>query len=899
MAEKKKNTKKSTAKKDTKAKQSAKQETKAKQSAKQEKIDKLELKAKQRQTVAAVIFCVSLFMLVVAVFKGGIDSAYNKYHNFHMGFWGFGAYIVPFILIVFAVMLSKNENKKKSIRFLALALILTVSVQALWLLIVSGFESNITFKDIVSAEFGKETTHGGMFGAMLGGMFYVLTHSKGASIAIVAVILLTCILFISRTTIATLFKPVEKTGKVVKEKGTEQIKKQSQNIFEKRERQKQERIERERAEAEAAAERLREYEERKKKQQFDDFSAMGIDVEAAFNEAIGLRTLVDKDKKPIEQKPPVDTVSTDEENITDDFDNIENVDDSYSDLINELEPPFIQSSLSLDELVEQVALKSEENIPSQDDGFENIEAKPKKKKLENADDEIAEFENDILENEQEIKVYEKPSFDLLTPPSGGGMKTTRDELKENGEKLIAALNSYGVEASILDIVPAPAVTRYELSPAAGVKIKQITNLADDLSLHLAAVGGIRMEAPIPGKAAIGVEIPNREKGTITLRECLESTEFAKSKGKLSVVLGKNIAGSVIVANLAKMPHLLVAGTTGSGKSVCLNAMILSILFNATPDEVKLILIDPKTVEFSVYNNIPHLLVPVVNDPRKAAGALCWAVTEMLNRYKILNGNNVRDLDEYNRLCDTNPELTKIPKIVIFIDELSDLMMVAPAEVNESIKRLAQMARAAGIHLVLATQRPSVDVITGVIKANIPSRIALSVASQVDSRTIIDVAGAEKLLGYGDMLYWPSNVRQPMRVQGCYMSSAEISRVIDFIKKQGETAYDESIQEEIESQIIPEKKKETVEGKIMNKDAEDEEIIEEAIKFFAENPQSCTGSAFQRRFGFGFQRAGRILDIMERRGYIGPIQGSKPRELLITPTQYLQQKATSELEEEEE
>ena len=398
---------------------------------------------------------------------------------------------------------------------------------------------------------------------------------------------------------------------------------------------------------------------------------------------------------------------------------------------------------------------------------------------------------------------------------------------------------------------------------------------------------MRIEAPIPNKAAVGIEVPNKICGSVCLRELIDSNEFSVAKGKLTVALGKDIAGKIVLADLAKMPHLLIAGTTGSGKSVCTNSMIQSVLYRASPNDVRMLLIDPKQVEFGVYNGIPHLLVPVVTDPRKAAGALGWAVTEMLNRYKLFAENNVRDLQSYNALARKSDTLHTMPLILIVIDELADLMMAAANEVEDAIIRLAQMARAAGMHLVIATQRPSVDVITGLIKANIPSRLALTVASQVDSRTILDCGGAEKLLGRGDMLFMPVGVSKPMRVQGCFVSNQEVESVVSFLKSSEKQDYDENVMQEIERQAA-------ASGKNNGKSAGDsdevegdgDEMLPQAIEVVVEAGMAST-SLLQRRLRLGYARAGRIIDEMEQRGIVGPHEGSKPRQVLITRQQWLE------------
>ena len=486
--------------------------------------------------------------------------------------------------------------------------------------------------------------------------------------------------------------------------------------------------------------------------------------------------------------------------------------------------------------------------------------------------------------------YNFPPLEILNKSDNPHEGDITAELNNNGKMLVDILKSFNVQTRIIDISRGPAVTRYELQPASGVKISKITTLADDIALNLAS-SGVRIEAPIPGKAAVGVEIPNKVVSVVKMRELISSNKFTSAKSKLTVVLGRDISGEIMTADLAKMPHLLIAGSTGSGKSVCINSFIISILYNAKPDEVKLLMIDPKVVELGVYNGIPHLLVPVVTDPRKAAGALNWAVNEMLNRYKRFAENNVRDLDSYNDLIERNPCLTdkegevleKMPQIVIIIDELSDLMMAAPNEVEDYICRLAQMARAAGMHLVIATQRPSVDVITGIIKANIPSRIALAVSSQIDSRTILDMSGAEKLLGRGDMLFSPVGSPKPIRVQGCYVTDREIEKVIDFIKNSQESKYDSKIAAEIEKNAISDNSKGNDSA---GEEGSTDPMMNEAIKCVVEAGQAST-SLLQRRLRVGYARAGRLVDEMEQMGIVGPHEGSKPRQVLITYQQFME------------
>ena len=490
-------------------------------------------------------------------------------------------------------------------------------------------------------------------------------------------------------------------------------------------------------------------------------------------------------------------------------------------------------------------------------------------------------------------VYTLPPVNLLNPVQKKLTQADIDnEIDRNSRKLVEALQSFGVQTKLVGVSRGPSVTRYELQPAPGVKISKITGLQDDIALNLASAG-VRIEAPIPNKSAVGIEVPNKARDTVFFRELVDTTEFKKSfDKKLETVLGKDISGAMVTCNIAKMPHLLIAGTTGSGKSVCVNSIIMSILMKSTPQDVRLIMVDPKKVEFMMYNGIPHLLIPVVTDPKKAAGALAWAVNEMLNRYKQFSDNNVRDFTGFNELAkDPDSGLMKMSHIVIFIDELADLMMASPKDVEDSIVRLAQMARAAGMHLVIATQRPTVNVVTGLIKANIPSRIALMVASQTDSRVILDVSGAEKLLGNGDMLYMPVGLPKPVRVQGCFVSDKEVERVVEFIKQTFQAEYDELVMEEVERQT--EMVASAQDGKSSgNSESGDidtsDERLEEAIDFVVESG-TCSTSSLQRRLKLGYGRAARLVDIMEEMGIVGPLEGSKPRQVLMTKQEWAERK----------
>ena len=481
--------------------------------------------------------------------------------------------------------------------------------------------------------------------------------------------------------------------------------------------------------------------------------------------------------------------------------------------------------------------------------------------------------------------YQYPPIELFERSPDESDPTAQDELKANAQKLVDTLESFGVRTRVLDISRGPAVTRYEVQPMAGVKISRITSLADDIALNL-AVADVRMEAPIPGKPAVGIEVPNHKRQAVYIRSVFESQSFLRMSSPLGIALGKDIAGVAQVADLCKMPHLLIAGSTGSGKSVCVNSIIMSLVFRSSPEDVKLLLIDPKVVELAEYNGIPHLLMPVVTEPKKAAGALGSAVQEMERRYRMFAENNVRDIKSFNKLAAERPDLEKMPYIAIVIDELADLMMVVGKDVEDSICRIAQKARAAGMHLIVATQRPSVDVITGLIKANIPSRIAFAVSSQVDSRTILDGAGAEKLLGQGDMLFMPVGAPKPTRIQGTFVRDEEISRVLDFIKSSATVQYDEAMIEAMEKHAIQDGKKGSS-GADADEEPDSDPMFKQAVEVVIDAGQAST-SLLQRRCKLGYARAARIMDEMEQKGVIGPYEGAKPRAVLISRQQWIEQ-----------
>ena len=568
------------------------------------------------------------------------------------------------------------------------------------------------------------------------------------------------------------------------------------------------------------------------------------------------KKMLKKNKKSIDIPLDEDDELPMEEQITI---NLNQEHDLAKNKVKESEPVMVAS---------QIARQEEKINPN------TIEAnlfKTEEEKKEDKTKQVLQLEHTITVEEEN---YEFPPIQFLSQGDPRQLKGGKKYIAENATKLQKTLYSFGVSAKVENVSVGPAITRYELRPAEGVRVSKIAKLADDIALNLAAQS-IRIEAPIPGKQAVGIEIPNKENEMVHLRDIIESDRFIDHESKLAFALGKDVAGEAIVTDIAKMPHVLIAGSTGSGKSVCINTLITSIIYKAKPSEVKLVMVDPKVVELSVYNGIPHLLIPVVTDSKKAAGALAWAVQEMENRYKLFAGKGVRDLKGYNEAIKNEEGAGVLPQIVIIIDELADLMMVAAKEVEDAICRLAQMARAAGMHLVIATQRPSVDVITGLIKANVPSRIAFAVSSQIDSRTILDMVGAEKLLEKGDMLFYPVGVSKPTRIQGAFVSDKEVEKIVDFLKSNGEVTYSEDIIEKIEKANNPEK-----EIKDVDEDDGTDPFLMDAIETVIDTKTAST-SFIQRKFKVGYARAGRIIDQMEERGVISGYQGSKPREVLMT------------------
>lgn len=785
--------------------------------------------AANRQLAAIILFAVSVFFICLSFINGG--GLWGGLRTLSFGLFGFSAFIWPLVLIYVAVMATLDKTDQKiGVKIFEAAMLIILLSAAIH---IFGFHGVVDFSENVidaynAYRFDGSLVGSGAVGAIIGGAILLATgSSKPAAIAIILILMFLFLMLMTGTTLKKLMKGVYSPVKKVSEYREEKL------------------------------EQLASAEERNRE---------------SFNPDVDLGPEPVTEKSAKKSKKTADIVQ---------FDNADKKESNEAET-NELTE---SKPVLLDDIIKKMngdEANSQISKPIEEAAKSSASASA----LKSVKGTLSDDENDKPKAE-----YQLPSLDCLAEPKNGRNVKYEDELKANATKLVDTLKSFGVETRIVDISRGPSVTRYEIQPAAGVKISRITNLSDDIALNLAA-SGVRIEAPIPNKAAVGIEVPNKNRSTVTLREIIDTDQYRNAKSKLFVALGKDIAGNCTYADLAKMPHLLVAGTTGSGKSVCLNSMIVSILYNAKPDEVKLLMIDPKQVEFTVYNGIPHLIVPVVSDPRKASGALAWAVTEMLSRYKTFSDNNVRDISGYNSICESIGQ-KKMPQIVIFIDELSDLMMAAPHEVEDSICRLAQMARAAGMHLVIATQRPSVDVITGLIKANIPSRISLKVSSQIDSRTIIDTAGAEKLLGNGDLLFYPVGIAKPQRIQGCFLSDKEVETVVDFIKKQEKSSYDDEVMNEIERQAAMEKKKNG--GAVSDgddSDGETDEMVPEAIEVVVDAQMAST-TLLQRKLKLGYARAARIIDTLEERNIIGPYEGSKPRKVLVTKQQWYEMNALAQ------
>ncbi len=780
-----------------------------------------------KQLTSIILFAVGILSFCLAVIDA--EGLWGALRTLTFGVFGFCSFIFPLFILAISAIIALDKTDEKTIVKLVEAFVLITMLTS----IVHIFQCNSSsyFEAIEDAynmyKIDGSMLGGGVWGALFGGLILLITGSNKLAALIIAFLILFVVVMILLN--ITLGNLFRSMSKPVKKIGEYT----GDKITEYGEKIEQKNAERER-----------------RKREFNPDVPLGPEPEKMTED------IEEDDLVPYKEIKG------------------EEIDNTLVDTVKK-EDEVKEKVINLDDIIKKSSVsKNDDTEPKEQLKIKDVE--------ETAEDDF---------DDEETKPYILPSLDCLNLPKNNNTAGFENELKQNANKLVETLKSFGVETRIVDIARGPSVTRYEIQPAAGVKISKITNLSDDIALNLAA-SGVRIEAPIPNKAAVGIEIPNKNRQSVTLREVIDTPAYKNAKSKLTVALGKDITGEFVYSDLVKMPHLLIAGTTGSGKSVCLNSMIVSILYNASPDEVKLLMIDPKQVEFTIYNGIPHLLVPVVSDPRKASGALAWAVTEMLTRYKTFSENSVRDISGYNSICESQGK-KKMPQIVIFIDELSDLMMAAPNEVEDSICRLAQMARAAGMHLVIATQRPSVDVITGIIKANIPSRISLSVSSQVDSRTIIDSVGAEKLLGNGDMLYYPVGIPKPIRVQGCYLSDKEVENVVTFIKNQEQSVYDDAVMKEIDRQAANTgAKKKDVSSSEGDEDSPADEMLPKAIEAVIE-AQSASTTLLQRKLKLGYARAARIIDELETRGIIGPYEGAKPRKVLISKQQWYEMNALAQ------
>lgn len=783
------------------------------------------------------------------------------------GVFGFIAYIIPIVLFIGVTFFISNKGNSVAYAKTVSGIVLICMLCTLLQLLLDGYRKGTSLLDYYRIASRYKTD-----GGILGGIFVEMFCPSIGVVPTYIIVVLAAIICMIIITEKSFLTGIKKGSTKAYQSAKEDVKRRKEN--------KRKRL------AEQEARNAAEKEERKRYQGQEDMdtsSRMTRTVSGvSFDTTLKKRTPGIKELHPEETKP-----SFSQEDLFGEF--------NSNDLMAPEKPLVINRAIPVqDEMNEEWTAQDKdiEEEPSQilPEPVTEIHAKPRKTK-ESAREvamETAGVEAAIAKDNQKPKaVYHTPPLSLLKKGKKSGGDSDA-HLRETALKLEQTLQSFGVGVTVTNISCGPCVTRYELQPEQGVKVSKIVGLADDIKLNLAAAD-IRIEAPIPGKAAVGIEVPNKENSAVMLRDLLETDEFQKHKSNIAFAAGRDIAGKVVVTDIQKMPHLLIAGATGSGKSVCINTLIMSILFKAKPDDVKLIMIDPKVVELSVYNGIPHLMIPVVTDPKKAAGALNWAVAEMTKRYQLFAEYNVRDLKGYNDKIESIKDIederkpVKLPQIVIIVDELADLMMVAPGEVEEAICRLAQLARAAGLHLVLATQRPSVNVITGLIKANMPSRIAFSVSSGVDSRTIIDMNGAEKLLGKGDMLFYPSGFQKPVRVQGAFVSDKEVQSVVEYlVHRNGEVRYDNNITEHINNTASGAGNI-SMEGDTFN---EKDTYFVDAGKFIIEKDKASIGM-LQRVFKIGFNRAARIMDQLCEAGVVGEEEGTKPRKILMSMEEFEQ------------
>ncbi len=807
--------------------------------------------------LAVLAVCILLVLSNFGV--GGIAG--EAVSSVFFGLFGFMAYLLPFVIFGLAAFLISNKGNTHAYIKIAAAIMLFLFITAILELIFNSYTPRASLLSYYT-EASKHRNAGGLTGGCLVSLLCPLIGIIGTYVVLIILSVICIILITEKSLLAPLGRQSRKAYEDAKKK------RQETAAIRAKEKEERQRTAKPRAKS-----------ERKREDRRSDHKVSGV----SFATTLGGEDDTPDTKKRGKRKSP-DVYELIPEDFADD--EIPQMEEENTFVISRAEPQeFVPDEMADDGIGNESGQTGE--LFRQEDTAADVDKSAKRRsRAKEAAEVSAETENvaAIVEKEQEKEkpVYHTPPLSLLKrgKKSGGDSDS---HLRATALKLEQTLQNFGVGVHVTNASCGPSVTRYELQPDQGVKVSKIVGLADDIKLNL-AVADLRIEAPIPGKAAVGIEVPNKENTAVMLRDLLESKEFKASTSPITFAVGKDIAGKVVVADIAKMPHLLVAGATGSGKSVCINTLIMSIIYKADPDSVKLILVDPKVVELSVYNGIPHLMIPVVTDPKKAAGALNWAVAEMEKRYKLFAEYNVRDLKGFNAKVEkgeTGDEIKKkLPQIVIIIDELADLMMVAPGEVEGAICRLAQLARAAGLHLVVATQRPSVNVITGLIKANMPSRIAFSVTSGVDSRTIIDMNGAEKLLGKGDMLFYPAGYPKPVRVQGSFVSDKEVQDVADYlISNSGSTAYNDELEEHMNTNIPVSGSTSAGEGG----DDKDTYFIE-AGKLIIDKEKASIGM-LQRMFKIGFNRAARIMDQLAEAGVVGPEEGTKPRKVLMSKEEF--------------
>ena len=857
----------------------------------------------QTEIIVFVILAACVILMASNFGAGGFVG--DAISNFCFGLMGLMAYLFPIVFFIGAAFILINKTNRLAYKKLAAAFVMFLFLCGAAQLLTDGYMQSTTLMDYyaLSADY---KTGGGLIGGAICISITSAFGTVGGYVIIILAFVVCMIIITQRSLLDFVTLLVIKICDFVKDGRTRYVQGQPEREMRREKRARERQLMRE----QRREEKLRRLEDEIGEDEFSDDDDFLLDPSEAkkmkkggFLEGTKLTGYSEEKPKKKDKllKKKTDTVkmTVKTEENTDDAGDTDTINEETADNTGkkqeEIDGKYVGAPMNFEihraedtvtdtyEADSEPQQEEEEELPPfQEEKVTRQPSKNPKSSEKEIQSGIVNIQHEITRQEAAVKKeYKFPTLNLLKKGSNKSQGDSDAYLRKTAQKLQEVLHNFGVNVTVTNVSCGPTVTRYELQPEMGVKVSKIVGLADDIKLNL-ATPDIRIEAPIPGKAAVGIEVPNKENSTVMLRDLLQSEEFQKAKSKLSFAVGKDIAGKTVVADIARMPHLLIAGATGSGKSVCINTLIISILYKASPDEVKLIMIDPKVVELSVYNGIPHLFIPVVTDPKKAAGALNWAVQEMTNRYNTFAEYGVRNLNEYNKKAEqireaggAEEEPVKMPQIIIIVDELADLMMVAPGEVEDAICRLAQLARAAGIHLIIATQRPSVNVITGLIKANMPSRIAFSVSSGVDSRTILDMNGAEKLLGKGDMLFYPQGYQKPARLQGAFVSDEEVSDVVEFLAdKNPGVQYNAQIEQQVNTPLSA-----------AGGSGEDRDVhFEEAGKFIIEKEKASIGM-LQRMFKIGFNRAARIMDQLCDAGVVGPEEGTKPRKVLMSMEEF--------------